>query len=491
MSSVIKDGHVFVINPSTLEEIAKIKCSTSSEVEHLISESRSYKKWSVLTLKQRCYYINRLRKTIVKNQDELKQIIKKETGKKDFDILIELFSLLEHLKEISKIARKALRKEPRNTGLMKSKKAYVAYEPLGVAGIIAPWNYPLTTPISSSVEALLAGNNIILKPSEHTPLTSLFIKKLWDQNIGFSNAFNVLIGGGDVGEMIVQSKDIDIICFTGSTNVGKKIAKQCGDMLKPVILELGGKDPMIILEDANINRAVESAIFGGFSNVGQTCISVEEVFIEKPIFNLFVDKISDRVKKMSSGNNDDMDLGAMIMKQNCDKVRAHIDEIDDKDKIIKGSSIDHPMYIAPTIVVDPAEDLRIVNEETFGPIISLRSFIDEKHLLKLVHKTGYGLAGSIFGKNKNRINRILKQLKIGNVSINDVFTHYGIASLPFGGEGLSGLGRLHGKEGLRSLCRTKSVVENRFQFLKEPWWYGRPAFVEKLLNFFLKKYYNI
>ena len=193
---------------------------------------------------------------------------------------------------------------------------------------------------------------------------------------------------------------------------------------------------------------------------------------------------------MSSGNLDSMDIGSMIMDANCKKVKEHIAQIN-KENVVKGKSIDHSMYIPPTLIIDPPDDSRIVNEETFGPVVSIRPFKSDEDLLNKVHKTGYGLAGSIFGKNKKRINSILKQLKIGNVSINDVFTHYGIASLPFGGEGLSGFGRLHGKEGLRSLSRTKSVVENKYSFIGDPWWYGRPLWVERLLDAFLKYYYKI
>jgi len=490
MSAIIENNKITVINPSTLKEITTISCSSVSDVNNKISNSKEFKDWSNLSLKKRCYYINQLRKVVLANQNKVRDLLKEETGKKDFDVFLELFTLIEHLKEISKIARKSLRPNRRSSGIMKNKKAMVFYEPLGIAGIISPWNYPLTTPLTSSVEALLAGNNVILKPSEHTPLTISYIKELWDQHIGFNQAFEIVFGGGDVGQILVESDDIDVVCFTGSSKVGKSIAQKCSVVLKPFILELGGKDPLIVLKDADLNRAVEAALFGAYSNAGQTCISVEEVFVDQSIFDQYLQHISRRVKSMSSGNLDSMDIGSMIMDANCKKVKEHIAQIN-KENVVKGKSIDHSMYIPPTLIIDPPDDSRIVNEETFGPVVSIRPFKSDEDLLNKVHKTGYGLAGSIFGKNKKRINSILKQLKIGNVSINDVFTHYGIASLPFGGEGLSGFGRLHGKEGLRSLSRTKSVVENKYSFIGDPWWYGRPLWVERLLDAFLKYYYKI
>jgi len=491
MTAIINNNKINIINPISGDTVGTLDCSTKKQFDIIIDKACNFKDWGNLSLIKRCNLIDKLRKIILNHQVQVRETLKKETGKKDFDVFIELFGLMEHMKEISKIAKIALRPSPRNSGIMKNKKAYVLYEPMGVVGIIAPWNYPLTTPISSVIQALLAGNNVVLKPSEHTPLSALYIKELWDKHIGYNDAFNIILGDSKVGKMLVNSNKVNMICFTGSSKIGKQIAKVCGENLKPVILELGGKDPLIVLKDADLNRAVESSLFAGFSNAGQTCISVEDVFVENPVFDKYVDMIRMRIKSMSSGNDDEMEIGPMIMESNCNKVRDYIDNIDDKGKIIAGDSIDHKMYIAPTLVINPSDDSKLINEETFGPIICIRSFDNKDELLDMVHKTGYGLAGSIFGRNKKRIKTLLKELKIGNVSINDVFTHYGIASLPFGGEGLSGIGRLHGYEGLRNLCRTKSVLENRFKFIPDPWWFGRSKGMERILNIFLKYYYKI
>ena len=489
MSAKFLENTLQILNPITGDEVGRFDVSNEDMINETIKSVKNDNKWSSLTVSKRSFYIKKLRKALVKHQDNIHNTLKSETGKPDFDILIEIFTTLEHLKEITKIAKNALKTSRRSSGLMKTKKAYVKYEPLGVAGVISPWNYPLATPVTSIVEALLAGNNVVLKPSEHTPMTSFLIKKIWDEEIGFKDCFKILIGGGDVGSAIVESKDIDIICFTGSTAVGKIIAEKCAKTLKPHLLELGGKDPMIVLKDANLNRSVESALFGGLSNAGQTCISTEEVFIEKPIYEKFVEKISNRVKDIKTGN-EGADLGSMIMPQNTDKVNRHINEAAESCQVIRGDVDEGDMFIAPTLVLDPSSDLSIVNEETFGPVISLRSFSDEDELLDMLHKTGYGLSSSIFGKNKLRLNRIVSQIKTGNVSINDVLTHYGIASIPFGGEGLSGVGRMHGKEGLRSLCRIKSVVENRFNFIDEMWWFGKSKKMKNLLNRTIKLLYS-
>ena len=480
MSAKFENNNLIVLNPLSKEEIKSIPLSVDGEISKIIKNSKTDDSWSLLPVHRRASLIKKFRKALVKNKNEIQNVIKSETGKIDFDITIEIFTSMEHLKQITGIAKKALKLQRRNSGLMKTKKAYVKYEPLGVAGVISPWNYPLATPLVASVEALLAGNNVVLKPSEHTPLTSLLLKDIWDKYISYENAFQILIGGANVGEQIVRSNDIDIVCFTGSTSVGKIIAKQCAETLKPCILELGGKDPMIILNDANINRAVESAVFGGLSNAGQTCISTEELYVEEKIYEDFVAKISNKIKNIRSGLNGD--YGTMIIDDNAKKVNKHIEDAQKNCEIIQGKTDDKNSFIAPTLVLEPSEDSLIVNEETFGPVISVRKFSSTENLIKKIHKTGYGLSSSIFGRDKKKIDKIVKKLKIGTVSINDVLTHYGIASIPFGGEGLSGMGRMHGREGLRSLSRTKSIVVNRFSFINEIWWIGRSKKIESLLN---------
>ena len=480
MAAKFENNNLIVLNPLSGDKVDTLTVSDEKYINDSILNAKIDSSWPSLSVSKRISCINKFRKELLKNKKEIASTIKNETGKIDFDITVEILTSLEHLKQIASIAQKALKIQRRNAGLMKTKKAYVKYEPLGVAGVIAPWNYPLATPLTSSAEALIEGNNVLLKPSAHTPLTSKLLKKIWDNNIEYKDAFQIIIGGADVGESIVKNNNIDIICFTGSTSVGRIIAKQCAESLKPCILELGGKDPMIVLNDANIHRTVESAIFGGMSNAGQTCISTEEVFVEDGIYNNFVEKISNRIKSIKSGSMGD--YGSMIVAQNADKVKRHIVDASKNSKIIYGKSDEKDMFLPPALVFEPKEDSYIVNEETFGPVLSIRKFSNEEDLLEKIHKTGFGLSSSIFGKNKKRMNEIIKNLKTGTVSINDVMTHYGISSIPFGGEGVSGIGRLHGKEGLRAFSRTKSIVVNRFNFMNEIWWFGRSEKINTLLN---------
>ena len=222
--------------------------------------------------------------------------------------------------------------------------------------------------------------------------------------------------------MLVKSNLTDIISFTGSTEVGLQIAKLCATTLKPCILELGGKDPMIILKDASMRRSVESALHAGLFNAGQTCISTEEVYVEHNIFDEFTSSLSSRIKEIKSGGDDSDDLGPIITYETKQKIDEHINEIKDSCNIVSGLNNGDDRYIAPTIVIDPPESSRIVNEETFGPVISIRSFKSEDELIEKIHKTGYGLSSSIFGKDKKRINKIIGRMKTGSVNVNDVIS---------------------------------------------------------------------
>jgi len=487
MPVTIENNQITILNPATLNEVGKVKVSNKQDVDTALKIAQEYKEWSSLSLKKRCAIIHKFRKIVFKNSELLKKTIKDETGKKDFVIFTELLSFLDHAKTMAKIAQSSLKKSSRNPGfLFKNKKAYVQYEPLGVAGIISPWNFPLATPMKGTVEALLSGNNVILKPSEYTPLTSLFMKKLWDEYIGYNNAFQVINGTGDVGSILVESPITDVISFTGSTKVGLKIAETCSSRLKPCILELGGKDPMIILKDASIKRSVESALYAGLFNAGQTCISTEEIFVEDDIVDEFKTKLSLRIKDIKSGGSDSDDIGPIITDETKQKINEHINEVKDSCDIFSGINNGGDKFIAPTIVVDPPDSSRLVNEETFGPVMTIRPFKTEDELIEKIHKTGYGLSSSIFGSDKKRVNRIIKRMKTGNVNVNDVMTSYAIVTLPFGGEGISGLGKQHGVEGLRSFCRVKSIVVNRFNFIDEPMWLGRPKIVEKALEKLVK-----
>ena len=489
MSVRISNNTMEVFNPSTREELEQISMTTLQELNSILQKAQAgAESYNYSSFFRRQKLMTQFRKGIVKRMDDFVDTICSETGKKPDEGLMEVFISLEHIKQSSHHLYVALGKRSRRSGILKTRKAWVEYEPLGIAGIISPWNYPLILAVSPLVEALLAGNTVVLKPSEHTPLTTQLLKRVWDESTERPELFQPVYGVGEIGNALVTSPLTDVICFTGSTAIGRKIAEACAPLFKPVILELGGKDPMIILEDADIDRSVEAAIWGGLSNAGQTCISVERIFAHEKIYPEIVDKLSASIQEIST-DPENSPVGAISVEMSMEKIKQQIEDAKNSSEVIEGCGRSG-WFIAPTLVINPPFEAKILQEETFGPVMTIHPFQSHKEAIELANKTGYGLSASVFGKNKKEIKFISRRLYAGVVSINDVLTHYGIADLPFGGMGLSGMGKVHGREGLRAFSRQKSYMSNRIQLKSEFWWYKRSEIFGKFIKKWIKWQYS-
>ena len=489
MSVRISNSTLNVYNPSTGKDITSIPMTSIQDLQSiLIKAKESAMLYNFSSFYHRHALMNQFRKGIVRNMDEFVDTICSETGKKAVDGLMEVFIALEHLKQSSRSLYEALGKRKRRVGILKHKKAWIEYEAMGVAGIISPWNYPLILTMSPIVEAMLAGNTVVLKPSEHTPLTTVLLKQIWDETTERPELMQVVYGAGEVGHELVTSCYSDVICFTGSTEIGRKIAQVCASNFKPVILELGGKDPMIILDDADVDRSVEAALWGGLSNSGQTCVSVEQIYAHEKIYSTIVNKLSQAIQNMSSGMGA-TDLGPISVNTSMEKIKIQIEETREKSEVIEGSA-DQGCFIPPTLVVNPPFESLILKEETFGPVMTIHPFKNDKEVIQLANSTGYGLSAYIFGKNSKRMKFISKRIRVGTVCLNDVITHYGISDLPFGGRGLSGMGKVHGKEGIRAFSTQKSYLGNRILFKSEFWWFKKREKFVKILNRWIKWQYS-
>ena len=489
MSVRITESTLNVFNPATGEDISSIPMTDIPQLQSILQSVKdAADRYNFSSFYRRQKLVRKFQRGIVRYMDDFIETICSETGKKKVEGLMEVFISLEHMQKSSRHVYEALGRRSRRAGILKTRKVWVEYEALGVAGIISPWNYPLILSLSPMVEALLAGNAVVLKPSEHTPLTTELLKKVWDDATKEPQLFQSVYGAGEVGNALVTSSHTDVICFTGSTVVGRKIAEACAPLFKPVILELGGKDPLIILDDADIDRSVEAAIWGGLSNAGQTCISVERIFVQDTIYPQIVKKMSDGIKGISSGGGNNL-LGAISVDASLEKIKMHISEARKKTGTIEGMA-DSGWFIPPTLVINPPLESQILKEETFGPVMTIHPFKTDEEAVRLANMTGYGLSASIFGRHRKRMSAIARQIKAGTVSFNDVLTHYGIADLPFGGMGLSGMGKVHGKEGLRAFCHQKGYMRNRFQLKSEFWWYNRSEKFGKLLRKWIKWQYT-
>lgn len=494
MSSYIEKDQLKCYNPATMESLGLVPFSSSEAVHTILDNAKkAATSFNATPLRNRKRLIRLFRKALVKKMDQFVGTIRNETGKSYQDAVLEFFVGVDLLTTKSVHVKKALSKERRSVGLYLHKRAWVEYHPHGVAGIISPWNYPFILTLSPVVEALLAGNTVVLKPSEHTPLTGKLLKETFDEITNQKQIFQIVLGTVDVGKKLIESENTDIICFTGSTAVGRIIAAECGERLKPCILELGGKDAMIILEDADLERAANACIWGGFSNAGQTCISVERVIVCEPVFDKFIEKLKLKMEAISCGETDANQIGAMTMPAGLEKVNHQLDEVKPHCRDMHAPvnvQMDRGQFCVPTLVIEPDADQTISHEETFGPVISVNKIKDEHEAIQKANESRYGLAASVFTANKKKGRVIAKKLQAGMIMINDVQTGYGIGSLPFGGVKDSGIGRVHGIEGLRSFSRVSSVVETRFSLRSEPWWYSGIQSFPKWIRQFVKFRYR-
>lgn len=489
-------AEIISLNPATKKIIGTVKSDSVESLNEALKRARSAKgSWADLRLSQRARILRMVRKTLVKHTEELSELIAAETGKTHWEGFLEVFTTCEHLRHIAKHGPEYLRTEIRSSGIFQNKKCYVNYVPHGVVGIISPWNYPLILTASPVVEALMAGNAVVLKPSELTPLTGKRMVEIFHQGGIPEQVLQIVQGGGEIGAELVSNPLTDMVCFTGSVEVGKKIALACAEHLKPVILELGGKDPMIVLEDADLEKAAGAAVWGGFSNCGQTCISVERVFVAESVADEFIAIVKQKTEALSVGpdkiNND---IGAVINEKQQELILGHIQSAVSRGaKIISGGNSMSDLggyFIKPTVLEVFEESSDIMTRETFGPEICIMRVKDENEAIQKANQSLYGLSASVFTKNKKRGQEIARKIRAGSICINDVLTNYISADLPFGGMGISGIGRVHGPEGLRGFSQAQSILVDRWGLKKELWWYPVHAGVKKWFQIIFRWFYG-
>ncbi len=476
------------INPATKETVGTVSQNTIDSLTNVFEKAKSSKDhWAKLRLAQRSRILRRVRRKFVEHMDELSELIAAETGKTRWEGFLEVFTTVEHMRHVSRHGPESLRTEIRSPGIFQHKKCYVNYLPHGVVGVISPWNYPLILTASPVVEALMAGNAVVLKPSELTPLTGQRMVELFHEGGVPEDTLQVVQGLGDVGSAIVESELVDMICFTGSVEVGRKIAMACAEQLKPVVLELGGKDPMIVLEDANLERAAGAAVWGGFSNCGQTCISAERIYVVENVADRFIKLVKKKTEELNTGPDKDQgDIGALVNEHQQEKVMNHIKEaVANGANVLTGGENLSSLggyFIKPTVLEVFENDSDIMSKETFGPEICIMRVKDEREAIEKANGSLYGLSASVFTKKKKKGQKVARKIRAGSVCVNDVMTNYITADLPFGGVGISGIGRVHGPEGLRSFAQTQAVLVDRFGLKKEPWWYPLGEGTKKLFR---------
>ncbi|OCA92138.1 aldehyde dehydrogenase family protein [Pseudobacillus wudalianchiensis] len=487
-----------VKSPATKKVIGTLDETPLERAEDLYDNAnKAFLTWSGLSISERVHFLQKLRLSIVEQLDDIVKVIHDSTGKVAVEALTtEVMTVVDSISHIEKRAAAALKTRKVKTPItFIGKSSYIEYKPRGTVLVISPWNFPFQLSMIPIVEALVAGNAVILKPSEITPMVGVLIEQLFEQ-AGFpAGLLQVAHGGKELGAALVKGKP-DFIHFTGSVRTGKIIQAEAAKQLIPTLLELGGKDPMIVCADANMERAVQGAIWGAFTNSGQVCMSVERVYVDKSIYQKFVDRLVQETQALKQGIAADSDIGSMTFPQQTAIIKAHV-----KDALEKGAELiagDHPdqwkdgqMFIEPMILTKVDHGMAIMQEETFGPVLPVMPFETEEEAIALANDTRFGLNASVWTADLDRGKRIVSRLISGNAVINDVIITVANPYLPYGGAKEGGIGAYHGDVGMQNFCVQTAVMVDKGHKKKEVNWYpyeGKyEAFVKLIRSFWGEK----
>ena len=484
------DRKIPVENPATGEIIAYVEDMSQSQVAALVERARHAQPgWEQLGFEGRGEVMYELRRWLVQNRDRMIDTIIKENGKTREDALLaELWYVCDSLGFWAKNAKKYLRDERvrPHAPLLLGKRILVRHRPLGVIGVIGPWNYPLTLGFGDSIPALMAGNSVVLKPSEVAPLATLLIAEGIAEAGLPQDVMLVATGGGETGAALVDHADM--IMFTGSGSTGKKVMARAAERLIPVSLELGGKDPMIVLKDANLERAANTAVQWAMSNSGQICMGVERVYVEEPVYDEFLQKVVEKTRALRQGVPGEagaVEIGAVTFPPQVDTIERHIrDAVDKGAKVLAGGKLraGPGRFFEPTILTDVDHTMAVMTEETFGPVLPLMKVRDEEEAIRLANDSRYGLNSSVFTTDVEKGERVARRLEAGNACVNDALINYLAHEAPFGGTHESGIGVRHGPEGIRKYCSSQTILITRFGPKREPTMFPNRAWKARLFE---------
>jgi acyl-CoA reductase-like NAD-dependent aldehyde dehydrogenase len=466
-----------VENPATGQIVASVPDLDAAAVAELAARARAAQpNWEAFGFEARGRILLRAQKWLIDNAERVIETITSETGKTYEDAeFAEIAYAANAFGFWAKEAPKYLGDERVKSAqiMLKGKKLILRYRPLGLIGVIGPWNYPLTNSFGDCIPALAAGNSVILKPSEVTPLTSMAIAEGLRECGMPDGVFQVATGRGDTGAALIEH--VDMIMFTGSTRTGRKVAGEAAKRLIPCSLELGGKDPMIVLSDADLERAANVAVYYSMQNAGQTCISIERVYVEAPVYDEFVSKVTDKVRALRVGapkGPGSVDVGAITFPPQLDTIKEHVSDAVAKGArvLTGGNSVEgvDGRFFQPTVLVDVDHTMKAMTEETFGPTLPIMKVADADEAVRLANESPYGLGASVFTRDTERGEAIARRLEAGAANVNDALVNYTALELPMGGAKASGLGSRHAAGGIRKYCSQQAIVVTpRLAFKRE------------------------
>src|SRR5271156_5129436 len=467
--------------PATQEINAQFAATQPADLPAIFARARNaQKEWATRPLRERCAMLRGLRDAIFARRDEIAEVITREAGKPRVEaIFAEVLLALDTADFLARQAPRWLRPErvPHHNLAMKAKSGWLEFDPLGVVAIISPWNYPFSIPMAQVIPALATGNAVLLKPSELTPWCGQLVGELVEQAKFPRDLVQVLQGRGDLGAAIIESAP-DKVFFTGSVATGQRIAEACAKKLIPSVLELGGKDAMIVLADADLDIASSAAVWGGFMNCGETCISVERLYVEQPGAERFTQLCVEKTKKLRIGpaTDPDAEIGPMIRLIQLEKVEAQLrDAVERGAQVLTGGNRRPDLgenFLQPAVVTNVDHSMQLMREETFGPVIAIRAVANADEAVALANDSPFGLSASVWTANNARGREIASRVRAGSVMVNDVASYYGITEAPHGGPGSSGWGHTHSRLGLLEMVRVKYIDVDQLPHMAKPWWFG-------------------
>lgn len=470
---------VEVRNPANGSLVGVVADMPSDEVSRVAAELRSAQPaWEALGPEGRARYLHCWLDWIVDNQDPILGLVQREAGKSWGDAHIELLVCMEVINYYAKHAAEFLAEETRRPHgpASATKNLRIRYRPYELVGVITPWNYPLGMPMLDIPQALMAGAAVLSKPSEETPLGWAEVVRGWNEEIGAPPVLGCVTGLGDTGRAVVDV--VDMVQFTGSTKTGRRVGIRCAERLIPVSLELGGKDSMIVLSDAPLQRAVRGAIWGGLFNSGQSCVAVERIYVEAPVYDEFTSQLVNEVNKLRQGHDApgsfSADFGALANDAQMAIVEEQVaDAVAHGARVLTGGQrAEQGLFYSPTVLVDVDHTMACMREETFGPLLPVMKVSGEDEAIALANDSTYGLGASVWTVSKERAERVGRCIEAGGISINNAMMQVFQFPLPMGGWKESGLGhRMGGADGIRKYCRQQAVVSERVNLPTETHWY--------------------
>jgi acyl-CoA reductase-like NAD-dependent aldehyde dehydrogenase len=468
-----------VRNPADGSVTETVTVDGPARVRDVVARVRAAQpEWEALGPRGRYRWLGRWRDWMIDNQDRIVDVMQSETGKVRADASLEPPIVCNFINYYGENAERLLADEESTPHfpLLRTKRLKIVYRPFPVVGVIGPWNYPLILSVGDAVPALAAGCAVVIKPSEFTPLSAMEMVRAWREDVGGPDVLGVVNGIGETGQALVD--EVDFVQFTGSERTGKRVMARAAETLTPVSLELGGKDPLIVLSDADVRRAAKAAAFGAMMNSGQTCLSVERVYVEDPVYDEFMRRLTEEVRKLrqgADGRSFGSDVGAMVSPNQTEIVERHVADALERgaSALTGGGRREGPGdYYEPTILTGVDHSMAVMREETFGPVAAVMRVRDEEEAIRLANDTRYGLAATVFSRDPKRAERVARRLEVGTVNLNDVLINYAIPEVPMGGWKSSGIGYRNGPDGIRKYCRRESLVISRLaRSAGEPTWF--------------------